>query len=281
MSIVLDGTKGVSASGGLYAANTFTGTYTGGLVADFSGSTGRISVGSGNGITFYNNGVANNALAQIAANGSVYLTAGMPSSGPAFSATGSSTQTLSNATWNGGTIGTGYGGTGLTSFTSGGALYATSTSALTSGTLPASAGGTGNSSYTTGDILYASGSTTFCQGGSVSLTANSGTAYQWSTGATTQAINVTTAGTYTVTVTSAGGTAVSAQAGTHSCRATSELRQSGIFALRATGARARAVGREGQADGYPGVARPLVFWHGKSAVSCSRAIPDRLPLPHT
>lgn len=42
-----------------------------------------------------------------------------------------------------GTLGTANGGTGLTSFTSGGALYATSTSALTSGTLPVTAGGTG------------------------------------------------------------------------------------------------------------------------------------------
>lgn len=42
-----------------------------------------------------------------------------------------------------GTLGTANGGTGLTSFTSGGALYATSTLALTSGTLPVTAGGTG------------------------------------------------------------------------------------------------------------------------------------------
>lgn len=48
------------------------------------------------------------------------------------------------------------GGTGLTSFTSGGAVYATSTSALTTGTLPATAGGTGQSSYAVGDLLYAS-----------------------------------------------------------------------------------------------------------------------------
>ena len=60
-----------------------------------------------------------------------------------------STNTLSwagsytNGTWNGNTITTTYGGTGLTSFTSGGAVYATSTSALTTGTLPATAGGTG------------------------------------------------------------------------------------------------------------------------------------------
>jgi hypothetical protein len=51
------------------------------------------------------------------------------------------------------------GGTGLTAFTSGGAVYATSTSALTTGTLPATAGGTGNSSYAAGDLLYATSST--------------------------------------------------------------------------------------------------------------------------
>ena len=42
-----------------------------------------------------------------------------------------------------GTLATTNGGTGLTSFTSGGAIYATSTSALTSGTLPVASGGTG------------------------------------------------------------------------------------------------------------------------------------------
>jgi len=42
-----------------------------------------------------------------------------------------------------GTLATTNGGTGLTSFTSGGAVYATSTSALTTGTLPIASGGTG------------------------------------------------------------------------------------------------------------------------------------------
>ena len=53
-----------------------------------------------------------------------------------------------------------FGSTGLTSFTSGGAVYASSTSALTTGTLPATSGGTAQSTYTTGDILYASASNT-------------------------------------------------------------------------------------------------------------------------
>jgi hypothetical protein len=42
-----------------------------------------------------------------------------------------------------GTLATTNGGTGLTAFTSGGAVYATSTSALTTGTLPVASGGTG------------------------------------------------------------------------------------------------------------------------------------------
>jgi uncharacterized repeat protein (TIGR01451 family) len=51
-----------------------------------------------------------------------------------------------------------------------------------------------------------SGPTTFCMGGSVTLTANpAGASYSWSNGATTQSINVTTGGSYSVTVTGAGG----------------------------------------------------------------------------
>ena len=49
-----------------------------------------------------------------------------------------------------GTLATTNGGTGLTSFTSGGALYAISTSALTTGTLPIASGGTGITSFGTG-----------------------------------------------------------------------------------------------------------------------------------
>ena len=56
-------------------------------------------------------------------------------------------------------LGTAYGGTGLTVFTSGGAVYATSTSALTTGTLPAASGGTGlTSPGTSGNVLMSTGS---------------------------------------------------------------------------------------------------------------------------
>jgi trimeric autotransporter adhesin len=54
--------------------------------------------------------------------------------------------TITTGTWNATTIATNRGGTGLTSFTNGGAVYATSTSALTTGTLPVASGGTGLSS---------------------------------------------------------------------------------------------------------------------------------------
>ncbi len=53
--------------------------------------------------------------------------------------------------------------------------------------------------------LTAGGATTFCAGASVTLTSTTGTAYLWSTGATTQSITATTAGTYTVKVVSAAG----------------------------------------------------------------------------
>jgi hypothetical protein len=60
-----------------------------------------------------------------------------------------------------GTLATTNGGTNLTSFTSGGALYATSTSALATGTLPNTAGGTGQSSaFTQYGVTYANATTT-------------------------------------------------------------------------------------------------------------------------
>ena len=57
-----------------------------------------------------------------------------------------------------GTLVAANGGTGLTSFTSGGAVYATSTSALTTGTLPIASGGTNSTATpTAGGIGYGTG----------------------------------------------------------------------------------------------------------------------------
>ena len=62
--------------------------------------------------------------------------------------------TVTTGTWNATTIATNKGGTGLTSFTSGGAVYATSSSALTTGTLPIASGGTGiTTAPTSGTLL--------------------------------------------------------------------------------------------------------------------------------
>jgi len=61
--------------------------------------------------------------------------------------------TVTTGTWSATTIATNKGGTGLTSFTSGGAVYASSTSALTTGTLPVASGGTGQTTFTNGQLL--------------------------------------------------------------------------------------------------------------------------------
>jgi len=68
------------------------------------------------------------------------------------------TATITNATWNGNTIGTAYGGTGLTTFGSANyALYSTSSSALVAGTLPVAAGGSGATTFTANGVLYGDG----------------------------------------------------------------------------------------------------------------------------
>jgi hypothetical protein len=54
-------------------------------------------------------------------------------------------------------------------------------------------------------IINSSGPTTFCSGSSVSLTSNQSSSYLWSNGATTQVINPTTSGSYSVTVTDING----------------------------------------------------------------------------
>jgi len=54
-------------------------------------------------------------------------------------------------------------------------------------------------------VMSASGPTSFCAGDNVTLTASGGTTYLWSTGSTSQAITVSTSGTYSVIVTNSCG----------------------------------------------------------------------------
>ena len=82
------------------------------------------------------------------------------------------TATIINTTYNGNTVGTGYGGTGLTTFAAANnALYSTSSSALAAGTLPIAAGGTAGTTAatafnnlspitTTGDLIIGTGTNT-------------------------------------------------------------------------------------------------------------------------
>jgi gliding motility-associated-like protein len=53
--------------------------------------------------------------------------------------------------------------------------------------------------------VTAGGSTTFCDGTSITLTSSAETIYLWSNGATTQSINITSSGSYSVQVSTASG----------------------------------------------------------------------------
>ena len=136
---------------------------------------------------------------------------------------------ITGGTWNGGTIATAYGGTGLISFTSGGALYATSTSSLTSGTLPVASGGTAATTFTANGVLYGNGTSALGVTGAGTtgqvLLANTSGAPTWgsvpSTGAVTTfqtslnglTPNTATAGAVTLAGTlgpTSGGTGLSA-----------------------------------------------------------------------
>jgi len=102
-----------------------------------------------------------------------------------------------------GTLATTNGGTGLTSFTSGGAVYATSTSVLTTGTLPTTAGGTNLTSFTSGGAVYAT-STSALTTGTLPI-ASGGTGATTLAGANIAVTNATN--TFTATQTFSGTTA--------------------------------------------------------------------------
>jgi hypothetical protein len=112
------------------------------------------------------------------------------------------TSVITNGTWNGGTIGSAYGGTGLTTFTAANyALYSTSSSALTAGTLPPVAGGTGQTTYTDGQLLI--GNSTGNTLTKASLTAGSGISITPGAGSISIASTVTSGLTITDDTTTA------------------------------------------------------------------------------
>jgi hypothetical protein len=136
---------------------------------------------------------------------------------------------ITGGTWNGGTIPTGYGGTGLTTFTAANnAIYSTSSSALAAGTLPVAAGGTGNTSGQaasvantltigtglSGTSYNGSAAVTITNSGVTSAVAGTGISVSGATGAVTISIPQAVATSSNVQFNSIGvGTAGSATAG--------------------------------------------------------------------
>ena len=155
------GTTGLTPSAATGGAVTVAGT-----LITANGGTGLSSFASGD-IMYYSSGTAMSKLTIGSANQILTSSGSAPQwttlTGVAvttFSAgtTGFTPSTAtSGAITLAGTLATTNGGTGLTSFTSGGAVYATSTSALTTGTLPVTAGGTGLTSLTAGYVPYGNG----------------------------------------------------------------------------------------------------------------------------
>jgi hypothetical protein len=128
--------------------------------------------------------------------GTVKLLASNSTSAPVLSFSAGTTGFTPNTATTGaitlaGTLATANGGTNLTSFTSGGALYATSTSALTTGTLPVASGGTGLTSGTSGGILAYTATGTLASSG---VLTQYGIVYGGGAGAAPAATAVGTAG---------------------------------------------------------------------------------------
>jgi hypothetical protein len=121
-----------------------------------SGQTPAISIAVGESAYVYYNGTDYVKVAGTVNTGVTSFTAGTTGFTPSTATTGAVTLA--------GTLATTNGGTALTSFTSGGAMYATSTSALTTGTLPTTAGGTALTSFTSGGALYATSTSALTTG---------------------------------------------------------------------------------------------------------------------
>lgn len=190
------GTTGLTPSAATGGAVTVAGT----LITS-NGGTGLSSFASGD-LMYYSSGTTMTKLA-IGTAGQI-LTVNSGASAPQWSTlTGVAVTTFSAGTTGftpstatsgaitlAGTLATTNGGTGLTSFTSGGAVYATSTSALTTGTLPVTAGGTGLTTLTAGYIPYGNGTSAFASNASLSFTTTGGGVLTIGSGSTNPAVFV-------------------------------------------------------------------------------------------
>jgi hypothetical protein len=68
-------------SNGFYSTNSYVGSYTSGIVVDYTTGTGRISVGTSDGISFYKNGVGNTLIHAIDANGNTTVSGALTVTG--------------------------------------------------------------------------------------------------------------------------------------------------------------------------------------------------------
>lgn len=128
-AVTLAGTLGTT-SGGTGLAAYATGDI---LYASATNTLSRLTAGTNGYVLTLSGGIP--AWAAIPTTGVTSFSGGTTGLTPSSPTTGAVTL--------GGTLATGNGGTGLTSFTANGAVYASSTSVLTTGTLPINAGGTG------------------------------------------------------------------------------------------------------------------------------------------
>jgi hypothetical protein len=144
--------SGLSIGGNAATATTATSATTAGSATTATTST-NLAAGAAGSLP-YQSAASTTAMLAAGTNGQILtLSSGLPawtnaSSAAVTSFSGGTTGfTPSSATGGAvtlaGTLATTNGGTGLTAFTSGGAVYASSTSVLTTGTLPVASGGTG------------------------------------------------------------------------------------------------------------------------------------------
>jgi hypothetical protein len=146
---------------------------------------------------------------------------------------------ITGGTWNGGTIPTGYGGTGLTTFTAAnGALYSTSASALAAGTLPVAAGGTGvTTTPTNGQLLVGNGT------GYTVATVGTGTGISTTTGAGTLTINNTGVTSLTTSSGLSTNTSATGAVSVTNTGVTSNVAGTGVSVSGATGAVTISIGQ--------------------------------------
>jgi len=182
LPITNGGTGQTSASAAFNALSPIT--TTGDLILGTGTNTaGRLAIGL-NGYVLTSNGTT--ASWQATSSGVTSFSAGSTGFTPSTATSGAVTLA--------GTLATTNGGTGLTSFTTNGAVYATSTSALTTGTLPVASGGTGVTTLT--GVVYGNGSSAFSAAtGSEIATAIGSTAVTNATNASNVAITTGSATT--------------------------------------------------------------------------------------